>query len=357
MRRPGVRFPPDPPSLNISMIEVNKSNRIEMLDVLRGLACIMVVLGHYIQEIGPALNKQLYALAGLGGKGVWLFFMISGFVIFMTLENTRKPIDFIVSRFARLFPAYWAAVILSFILLKCFQLDQDHVSLQNLLLNLTMLPSCFGTENLDKVYWTLRVELVFYAWMFLLLVSNGLKYIDYYLLAILFISGVFVVCENAIAGQPMFSMVNNILILDHVYWFALGIEFYKFFKYRDLKGEGLLVIAAAVIVMVLRGFSTENCLINLGLLLVFGAAVLIKMHVFLKPLQYLGLISYALYLIHSNLGRAFITQLTGAGYNQWAVFLLILTAALTLAHALTFTIEMPARQAIRNAYNRLRRAS
>ena len=41
------------------------------------------------------------------------FFIISGFVTFMALERTTRPLDFLVSRYPRLFPAYWVAVALT----------------------------------------------------------------------------------------------------------------------------------------------------------------------------------------------------------------------------------------------------
>jgi peptidoglycan/LPS O-acetylase OafA/YrhL len=48
-----------------------------------------------------------------GKYGVELFFIISGFVIFLSIEKTKSGIDFIKGRASRLYPAYWAAVLLT----------------------------------------------------------------------------------------------------------------------------------------------------------------------------------------------------------------------------------------------------
>ena len=72
--------------------------RVVELDALRGLAALAVVAFHY-----TTLYGELYGHSGppplsfgFGNYGVHLFFLISGFVIFMTLERTRSAMDFVV---------------------------------------------------------------------------------------------------------------------------------------------------------------------------------------------------------------------------------------------------------------------
>src|SRR4030095_2287642 len=89
--------------------------RIGELDALRGLAALAVMIfhytGHYGKNVGH-VDRPLLELA-LGNYGVQLFFMISGFVIFMTIEKTRTAMDFVVTRFSRLYPAYWASLLIA----------------------------------------------------------------------------------------------------------------------------------------------------------------------------------------------------------------------------------------------------
>ncbi|THE07586.1 acyltransferase [Microbacterium oleivorans] len=98
-----------------------------------------------------------------GFMGVQLFFLISGFVILMSVEG-RSVGEFVAARISRLFPAYWAAVILTAILIEFIAGDQlgKSVTLVQVLTNLTMLQQWTGVPHVDGVYWTLAVELLFY---------------------------------------------------------------------------------------------------------------------------------------------------------------------------------------------------
>lgn len=98
--------------------------RIKELDALRGLAALAVVLYHYTTQY-----EKLFGHTGVlgwqfqyGSHGVHLFFMISGFVIFLTLDRVKKSRDFVISRFSRLFPAYWFAIMLTTIVVWTFGL-------------------------------------------------------------------------------------------------------------------------------------------------------------------------------------------------------------------------------------------
>ncbi len=83
--------------------------RFEELDVLRGVATVAVVVFHYSGQATRYFTGFPFHFK-LGEHGVQLFFGISGFVIFMTLEKTQRLRDFVVSRFSRLYPAYWTTL-------------------------------------------------------------------------------------------------------------------------------------------------------------------------------------------------------------------------------------------------------
>ena len=87
------------------------SGRLTELDSLRGVAAACVVLFHLTFwydsfHISPIQVPWSH-------YGVELFFVISGYVIFMTLNRARAMAEFVVSRVARLMPAYWTAVLLT----------------------------------------------------------------------------------------------------------------------------------------------------------------------------------------------------------------------------------------------------
>ena len=83
--------------------------RLAHLDGLRGLAIALVLLFHaYAGWTGQVPYGAAYADIGVfkfGWLGVELFFLISGFVIFMTLDKTASFGVFLYKRWVRLFPA------------------------------------------------------------------------------------------------------------------------------------------------------------------------------------------------------------------------------------------------------------
>ena len=153
------------------------SGRIGELDVMRGLAALGVVVYHFTYVYEASYNPYEATLFQfpLGHYGPHLFFMISGFVIFMTLEKTATALDFIVSRFSRLFPCYWAAVILTYFIVSRYLLMPSQlmaVSAKDAWINLTMMQEWLNSTSIDGVYWTMEAELTFY---FLILLVFSLK--------------------------------------------------------------------------------------------------------------------------------------------------------------------------------------
>src|SRR6185436_18721223 len=101
---------------------LRESGRIGEVDALRGLAALAVVFYHYGQryrELGAdaylsakfpgqfPMNGEPLAWVSWGHYGVQLFFMISGFVILMTISKVRSLKEFALLRFVRLYPAFW----------------------------------------------------------------------------------------------------------------------------------------------------------------------------------------------------------------------------------------------------------
>jgi peptidoglycan/LPS O-acetylase OafA/YrhL len=111
------------------------NQRYSELDAIRGVAVIMVVVYHYSVRYGYPI-EPVFSF-GLGKYGVELFFIVSGFVIFLTLDKTTHALDFIVSRFSRLYPAYWIGVTLTFSVVYIYSLDGREVNFQSALINLT----------------------------------------------------------------------------------------------------------------------------------------------------------------------------------------------------------------------------
>ena len=142
--------------------------RLELLDYGRLAAALCVVAYHYffngIQNgkiASITAVPEIVAFARYGYLGVQFFFMISGYVIFFSAQN-RSASQFAVSRLVRLYPAFWIALLVTtgFALLWGGQLS---VTPMQVLANMTMMGPAFGQPYVDGVYWTLQLELTFYA--------------------------------------------------------------------------------------------------------------------------------------------------------------------------------------------------
>ncbi|MCB1887694.1 MAG: acyltransferase, partial [Rhodocyclaceae bacterium] len=145
------------------------SHRYLHVDALRAVAALLVVWLHSIEFFGRLSvgGDWVHTLAGgsldLGRVGVVIFFAISGFVIPASLSDAPGAMKrFAVKRFFRLYPAYWVSVLLASALALAIADRADPTPLQ-FAANLTMVQEFFGVVSVQGLYWTLHVELVFYA--------------------------------------------------------------------------------------------------------------------------------------------------------------------------------------------------
>lgn len=147
--------------------------RLAYLDALRGIAALMVVFTHlYAPLLGDVW--LLRELLDVGKLGVLWFFMISGVVIPFSLRPGPDGAKrFVISRFMRLYPAYWLSLLLY---LTMLQLSGALLPpWPQIIANLSMVQAMIGFDDIIGLYWTLFIELVFYA-LCLLLFLNGKLY-------------------------------------------------------------------------------------------------------------------------------------------------------------------------------------
>src|SRR6218665_4144752 len=88
------------------------NGRVETIDVFRGIAIVLVVLFYFTARLpAHALNITEGAPwpVFFGWVGVYFFFIISGYCIFMTLERSATVGVFLARRFSRIYPAFVAA--------------------------------------------------------------------------------------------------------------------------------------------------------------------------------------------------------------------------------------------------------
>jgi peptidoglycan/LPS O-acetylase OafA/YrhL len=177
---------------------VPRGVHLPALDGLRGLAILMVI-AHNVQQLdtyrmGPVV-KATFLMFNLGWAGVQLFFVLSGFLITgILLDTLGKPgalKNFMVRRALRIFPLYYGALLVIFVLLPALNLQPDiykaqapyQIWLWTYLSNWTD-PLGYGPEKLPH-FWSLAVEEQFYLfWPLLVLAVRTPKGVAWLSLAV-----------------------------------------------------------------------------------------------------------------------------------------------------------------------------
>jgi peptidoglycan/LPS O-acetylase OafA/YrhL len=331
----------------------NKAKRYQELDSLRGIASLSVVLFHFTYGYDNGINSisdnKFYF--NYGYLGVQLFFLISGFVIFMTLEKTKKSADFIVSRFSRLYPAYWVAIITTVLITIILSVPSQHgiFTLKQVLVNFSMLQFWFKIKDVDGAYWTLAIELTFYAIMWSVFVLKKQKYITWFCLIWLLLSILFSTIEI-----PFENYIKIILILKYSPLFAGGIIFYLIKSKKPSLFYHILVLLSLGTEYLFLSQQRSDLIVYTIITtyyIVFYLFVYEKLRFLSNKISlFFGAISYTLYLIHENIGIAIIYWLKKIADFQLFYLPLSILIIVALASCITFYIEKPAMLWIRNYY-------
>ncbi len=249
----------------------------------------------------------------LGVTGVDFFFLISGFVIFISLNSSKNALDFLRKRVFRLFPEY----ILSVLFTGIAVIFLDETNVLNLkfvgkwLSNFTMFQFYFGYKDLDSSYWTLRVEWLFYFLMALLYAKGKLSQLPKLIrMAVPILILYDVLVSNYFWN--IFIIINKyVMLLPHIPLFFMGVLMYEVIQKRNVK-ENLFYIFLLFVLQFMyfdNGGKSMHILRTsqyMLMLVVYVSAFLlfVKGHLnFLnqKFLVFLGTISYPLYLVQMKL--------------------------------------------------------
>lgn len=333
--------------------------RLQQLDALRGLAALGVVLYHFtlgyprrFDWLGdpPALSLPW------GGFAVRLFFVISGFVILITLERSPGPVAFARARLARLYPPYLACLALTVLLIVLTGFNPRAIGSGDALASLTMVPTLIGYGHVEPAYWTLTREVCFYALAATAFFALGARRFDRFVIGWLFVSiaaNLSVAGPNFYAPRTPIDVISIVLNVQFSYLFALGLFAGRFHRGEGtpllVAGIGLALAAAAVSEWpVLRrpDFAAPvKALLYAGL--VFASA-----RAWLRPLDnrlflQLGALSYALYLVHETIGFFVIHELQQAGLSASLSVLAALLTVCLLAAMVRTGVELPGQRLLK----------
>ena len=295
---------------------IDLQSRLHYLDGLRGVAILLVLGFHSYSrwpEIVPYGNAYKdFPLFQLGWLGVELFFLISGFVIFMTLDRTEDFRIFIYKRWLRLFPAMLLASVLVYFTVPLFYERPAGIpNLLDLIPGLTFIEpgwwsKLFGTQfrSLEGAFWSLYVEFKFYVIAGLVYYFLGRKFLVPALL-FLFLSSMAIAkvqVGNNLELLYLMSKITQMLSLKYFGWFCSGALFYL---YHQSKNEGyyLMAIGMAVISSINTGiyFSAIVAALMISSLFALSLRVVYLQKLLKNKLFMLfGFVSYPLYLMHEN---------------------------------------------------------
>lgn len=338
--------------------------RLPALDWLRFAAALGVLAYHYVSSYlpdDPGSRWLEYAahVTRYGYLGVELFFIISGFVILWSAQG-KSAASFAVSRFARLYPAFWAAMLLTsacYLLLGPYapQVSGQEVSLHRLLANATMMPQLFDAERIDGVYWTLELEIRFYFLVFVLLLLRQMGNTERWLYLWLALSA-----WISLQGAPRW--VEYFAVAPYGSFFIGGCLLYLIRSSgwswpRAAALAVAVVLAATDSIRIRSGFisaDTESAwVVPLLVVLLFGVLLVLLA----TPRRSgepapesgfsykLGALTYPLYLTHAAIGRMLIEILL-PHVGAVAAVLLASACAIAIAWILVVLVDEPARKPV-----------
>jgi peptidoglycan/LPS O-acetylase OafA/YrhL len=344
-----------------------------VLDSFRAIAILAVMLHHYLPRYAPPdYPANLYGYAytypqwlDFGGRGVLFFFIISGFVIFMTLERCGNVVEFWIRRAARLYPAYVAAMVITFVVVNLIGPVDFSTTGRDFAIGLTFLtPHIPNAKYIDPAYWSLVVELKFYLFIGLIAAIGRRRFTTAWVV-FLGTSTLLWVLGTYLHIHALRSIAINILVTEYLPYFTCGMAFYQFHRGRNMSGWVLALSALAVYVIAPRDDSSVSVnLLTVAMVLMFVGFLFEKLEwLAIRPLLFIGDISYSLYLLHQYIGVSLIAIFR----HRWGFPDLLATGAsasicIVLAYYLCRWVEKPGQKLIvswarENIFRRLPRVA
>jgi peptidoglycan/LPS O-acetylase OafA/YrhL len=285
------------------------------LDLFRFIAALSVVLFHYTfrgfasEQLSIIDYPTLGSFFKYGYLGVDLFFMISGFVILLTALNKDFK-GFVISRVVRLYPAFWIAATITTIVAFFLGNNKFNVDIITYLSNLPIILGYFGVKPVDGVYWTLLIEIQFYALVGIIV---------YYRMENKAINFLFLwMLVSVVAPYISFPIfLTKIFLLKWSSYFIAGAVFYLI-RQNGITIVRLVVLAGAYYLSIRQAYwripyleeafhADFSVVVILGIItffyiifFMFSMGWLVSIN--RKCMLFWGALTYPLYLIHENIG-------------------------------------------------------
>ena len=323
------------------------SSRIPTVDALRGIASFCVAWFHFTNGNPAFLPVGFLKSSGqYGWLGVQMFFVISGFVIPHALYKARYQVPqygrFLAKRIIRLDPPYLADICLVLALayvvplIPMFHGNPPTYSFAQLLGHLGYANSLIGKPWVNPVFWSLGIEFQYYLLMgliFPLLVTANRLIRLALILALLL---------------PALLISRPSLIFAWLPLFVAGIQTFQ--KRIGYLSNGSFAAGLALVFSIIwAGGRIGGGAAGLPSAIVMLLTALAIAFVTLRSslLNWLGLISYSLYLVHVPIGGKVVNlgaRYTHGFYSEITVLFLAVLASLVTAFLLYWAVELPSQK-------------
>lgn len=331
-------------------------HRVKSIDYLRGIFAVLVMLFHYCMYTKQTVDSATF-LGKMGVYAVSGFFVISGMSMRIAYADItlsfRNIIFFLQKRFFRLAPLYWFMLFL--VIITPFMLSfisatppPNMPSLLRLLYNITLLFGIFKpTSYMLSGGWSIGVEVVFYMFFpMLLFLHRRNPSIMPIISLLLFIFFAFYLIDSTASLQKIWHLYIN--PCNQLLFFVVGFMFVEINQSVSKKG---IYIAGSIAVLIFIFYNIHDSLVAImtGLpRVIFSFAIicvcLASYHITIpkgivsKVLQFLGTISYSLYLSHPLIMNAVAYLIND---RLTTLLIVAMPATLFLSFLLYKYIELP----------------
>jgi peptidoglycan/LPS O-acetylase OafA/YrhL len=344
--------------------------RIVVLDGFRAVGVLLVMGFHYGPRWShPWTNQHILPygdmLSGItpllyGRSHACMFFILSGFVILLTLERCTSVLDFWRKRVARLQPTLILCASITTVMIYFFaphEWIRDPVSfvLSVLMIDPDVVQPWFNYDVgwVDGAYWTLAVEARFYLLVAALFLVGRKAFLPVWLGLTV---AAFMLGHPAIARSEELKPLRLILMPIWTPYFTVGIclfEIYRAKAWRLLPTIGFLGAAAMVLINAYwwTRFAHEDpigrTIVNACWILAFVLFTIespLVRPLGWKPLVVIGGASYSLFLLHEAAGASLMRPFEQMGVWPPLILVISVVSMVGLSLAIHKWFEEPARR-------------
>ena len=353
--------------------------RLAFADILRGLASVIVVLGHftYLYLHSPSMVASLIysepaAVVNLPGAvlsvydffnaasvGVAVFFLISGFVIPLSIENADVR-GYFIKRLLRIYPTFWVALALSIVALvisSTYWAKPLPLTWRDYLANSALVTEWSGRFDILSVAWTLQIELKFYLIAPLIAWAIARNRTPLILLWAFGVAGLYWLA-TAGCDADLLTCWGRRAPWVYVAWEGLYITFMLIGSvfYAHYRRRVSTLTATLLIAVLFASFTVSYFLSHLSAMgparntILPYAEALVIFTVFyfnrnrlrlVQPLKFFADVSYPLYVVHPLVGYTIMRILTAQGVPYVLALALALIIVFSLATLMHRYVEKP----------------